>query len=49
VCGDWASQQSQPVTDVPLLNMPHGGELFSQPVIDYIIKILTQTSGEFQL
>jgi hypothetical protein len=49
VCGDWASQQSQPVADVPCLNMPHGDELFIQPVIDYIIKILSQTSGEFQL
>jgi len=27
--------------------MPHGDELFIQPVIDYIIKLLSPSSGEF--
>ena len=45
VCSGWSSQQSQPIIDVPLLNMPHGDELVLQPVIDFIIKVLS--SGEW--
>jgi hypothetical protein len=48
ICAGWASQQSLPVGDVPILNMPHGAELFIQPVIDYIIQLLSPPSGEFE-
>jgi len=48
ICAGWASQQSQPVGDTPILNMPHGAELFIQPVIDYVIQLLSPPSGEFE-
>jgi hypothetical protein len=48
VCAGWASQQTQPVSDAPIPNMPHGSELFIQEIIDYIIKLLSPSSGELE-